>query len=74
MFRRAHHQVVPLGAAPIEADSGLARLDQLVFGFLQLEGVHEIPLVDGPGVEQELVGGDGEERFGHLGHPRQQEI
>ena len=53
-------------AALIEADAPLGVADQLKFGLLQLEVVHIEPLIHTAGVEEELVGGDGEERPGQL--------
>ena len=50
-------QQVSLIAALIQADAPLRKLDEVVFRLLQLKHIHVGSLVDGAGVEQELVGG-----------------
>ena len=62
-------QQIPLVAAAIEADAPPGIADELELGRLQLEVVHIELLVHTAGVEQELVGGDGEERPGQLPDP-----
>ena len=62
-------QQIPLVAAAVEADAPLGIADELELSRLQLEVVHIELLVHTAGVEQELVGGDGEERPGQLPDP-----
>lgn len=61
MLRRFHFQQVPFIAALVEADALLRETDQLKFGRLQLEIVHVELAVHAAGVEQELVGRNGEQ-------------
>ena len=49
--------MVPLVSAFIKTDSALRMLNEIVFGFLQLEVVHVEPPVDISAIEDELVGG-----------------
>ena len=74
MLRGLYHQIISLRPALVETAPGLAVQDQLVLGLLQLEGVHVGPLVDGPRMEQKVVGRDGEQRLCHLRHAGQQEV
>ena len=66
MGRRVDGQQVPVVAALVEADALLGLPHQLILVFLQLEVLHIEPLVGGAGIEDELVGGDGEEGAGQL--------
>ena len=59
-------QQVSLIAALIQADAPLRKLDEVVFRLLQLKHIHVGSLVDGAGVEQELVGRDAEQGLCHL--------
>ena len=62
MLRGLHHQVVPLRPALVETAPGL----------LQLEGVHIGSFVDGPRMEEKMVGGDREQGVNHLRHTGKQ--
>lgn len=59
-------QQIPFIAAAVEADAPLGVADKLELGRFQLEVVHVELLVHAAGVEQELVGGDGEQGPGQL--------
>ena len=61
MLRGVDLQEIALVAALEEADAVLGMGDELEFRRLQLEVVHVEPLVHVSCVEEELVGGDGEE-------------
>ena len=62
-------QQIPFITAAVEADAPLGIADELELSRLQLEVVHIELLVHTAGVEQELVGGDGEQRPGQLPDP-----
>ena len=66
MLRGVDLQQIPLIAALEEADAVLGVGDEFELRRLQLEVVHVEPLVHISGVEEKLVGGDGEEGTGHL--------
>ena len=66
MRRSDHPQVVPFIAAFVEADPPLGLANQLILFRFQLKEVHVEPFINGACVEQELVGGDGEQGPGQL--------
>ena len=66
MLRGDHLQQIPLIAAAVQVMSPLTAVDQIILRLLHLQGIHIVPGVDLPRIEQELVGGDGEQRLGHL--------
>jgi len=57
---------IPLVAALVEADPPLGLANQLILFRFQLKEVHVEPFINGACVEQELVGGDGEQGPGQL--------
>jgi len=59
-------KVIPLNAAFVEAHTTLGEANQVVFGFLQLEAVDIKLLVDVPGIKEERVSRNGEQRFRQL--------
>ena len=59
-------QQISLVATLVQADTALGELDEIVFRLIQLEHLHIAALVDGPCVEQELVGRDAEQRLCHF--------
>ena len=67
-------QQIPLIAALVEADTPLGISDQFELRRLQLKVVHIKPLIHTAGVEQELMGGDGEEGASQLPDARLVEI
>lgn len=67
-------QQIPLISALVEACAPLGVADELKLGLLQLEGVHIEPLVDGSGVEQKLVGWNGKQGLGELGHTGEEKV
>ena len=66
MWRRVDLQQIPFVAALIQADAPLGVSDELELRRLQLEIVHVEAPVDAAGIEQELVGGDGEQGPGQF--------
>ena len=66
--------MVPLVSAFIKTDSALRMLNEIVFGFLQLEVVHVEPPVDISAIEDELVGGNREQWASQLGNAREREV
>ena len=66
MFRRVDFQQKALHTALVETDAPLGVADQFIFRLLQLEIVHVEAPVHRAAVEDELVGGDGEEGAGQL--------
>jgi len=64
--RGVYLQQISLIAALIEAYAPLGIADQFKLRLLQLEIVHIEPLIHATGIEEELVGGDGEERPGQV--------
>ena len=66
MWRRVDLQQIPFVAALIQADAPLGVSDELELRRLQLEVVHVEPSIYTAGIEQELVGGDGEQRPGQF--------
>ena len=74
MRRSMNLQQIPLVAALVEAYAPLGVADQLKFRRLQLEVLHVELLIHAAGVEQELVGGDGEQGPGQFPDARLVEI
>ena len=69
-----HLEKIPLVAAAIQTSAPFRVADELKLGLLQLEGIAERFWFQLPWVEQELVGGDGEQGFGQLSHPWLQKV
>ena len=69
-----HLEKIPLVAAAIQTSAPFRVADELKLCLLQLEGVAKGFGFQLAGVEQELVGGDGEQGLGQLPHPRLEEI
>lgn len=67
-------QEVPLVAAAVQASSPFRVADELKLGLLQLEGIAKGFRLQLARIEQELVGGDGEQGFGQLPNTGLQEI
>ena len=74
MIRGKHLQQIPLVAAPVQADATHGASDQVVLRLSHLQGIDVFLLVDHAGIEQELVGGDGEQRLGELPDRGNQEV
>ncbi len=66
MFRGIDHQVIALIAAFVETHATLRVADEVVLALLQLQGVNVELGINVTGVEQELVGGNGEQGLGVL--------
>ena len=60
--------MIPFHAALEQAFAAACVLDEFELRLVQLQHIHVEPLADRAGVEQELVGRDGEQRFCHLPH------
>lgn len=67
-------QQIPLVAAAVQAGAPFRVADELELGLLQLEGIAERFWLQLARVEQELVGGDGEQGFGQLPDAGLQEV
>ena len=74
MFGCDYLEKVSFVSAFEQAGSSFGILDQFVFRLFKLQSIHEFSGIDIPRIEQELVGGNGEQRFGQLLHLRQQKI
>lgn len=66
MGRRMDLQQIPFIAALVQADASLGVADEFKLCRLQLKVVHVEPPVDAAGIEQKLVGGDGEQGAGQF--------
>ena len=69
-----HLEKIPLIAAAIQTSAPFRVTDELELGLLQLEGIAERFWLQLARVEQELVGGDGEQGFGQLPDAGLQEV
>jgi hypothetical protein len=66
VFRRGHHEVIPLIAAFVETHTALRVADQVIFALLQLQGIDVEFGINVSGIKEEGMSRYGKQRLGIL--------